>query len=256
MRRSGNRFRCSTAPGLAPRDSDAISWPAASEHDGSPRAQARPGDRDVRHAVASERPGRTCRHDEPQAARWEALIPMAEAAELLVFSSRTDAPAGGRRALSAVGEGADRLLAGVPADAHSATPGRIGIRYAQRPRQRVAVACARSGVSSSPEALRTALSQEVARVSLGPNGAAGLVGAPDVLGDVYERLLPPEQRRAAGQFWTPAWAADVMSGWLRVEPMRTLLDPAVGTGSLLYRTAASATDCPTLIGVDSDSLGV
>jgi adenine-specific DNA-methyltransferase len=107
---------------------------------------------------------------------------------------------------------------------------------------------------SSSEALRTALSQEVSQLSFGHGGAVGLAGADDVLGDVYERLLAPVDRRAAGQFMTPAWAADLMGGWLRAEPMRTLLDPAVGSGRLLYRTAASASGCPTLVGIDSDPL--
>ena len=59
----------------------------------------------------------------------------------------------------------------------------------------------------------------------------------DVIGEAYELLLKGVERRSAGQFQTPTWAADLMARWLLTEPCGTLLDPGVGAGRLLFRAA-------------------
>lgn len=76
----------------------------------------------------------------------------------------------------------------------------------------------------------------------------------DVVGTAYERLLSGAERRDAGQFQTPFFAADVMAAWLLQEPTQLLLDPGVGSGRLLFR-AGIRDDAPKrLLGLDVDEV--
>lgn len=86
-----------------------------------------------------------------------------------------------------------------------------------------------------------------------PDRAAWADGA-DVLGAAYEILVPAAERRAAGQFQTPLWAADLMAAWLLREPVRLLLDPGVGAGRLLFRAAGRARPPKRMLGLDTDPL--
>ena len=54
----------------------------------------------------------------------------------------------------------------------------------------------------------------------------------DIVGTAYERLFSGEERRDAGQFFTPFWAGDVMAGWLFDEKVDLCLDPEEGRGGL------------------------
>ncbi len=74
----------------------------------------------------------------------------------------------------------------------------------------------------------------------------------DVLGTAYERLLTGAERRDAGQFQTPFWAADLMAAWLLREPVKLLLDPGVGAGRLLFRAGIRASAPERLLGLDLD----
>jgi adenine-specific DNA-methyltransferase len=75
----------------------------------------------------------------------------------------------------------------------------------------------------------------------------------DVLGSAFEALMPGADRRAAGQFLTPFWAADLMADWILEEPVRTLCDPAVGSGRLLFRAARKPGCRPErVLGIDAD----
>jgi adenine-specific DNA-methyltransferase len=77
----------------------------------------------------------------------------------------------------------------------------------------------------------------------------------DVPGTAYEALLPIAARRPQGQFQTPLWATDFMGQWLLAEPTRTLFDPAVGSGRLLYRPLEVGQYTPKrLVGWDIDEL--
>ena len=79
----------------------------------------------------------------------------------------------------------------------------------------------------------------------------------DVPGAVCERLMPGAERRAAGQFMTPFVLADLMAGWLLREPKRRLLDPAVGSGRLLFRAHSRPEQAPVqVIGWDVDELAI
>ena len=97
--------------------------------------------------------------------------------------------------------------------------------------------------SAEPAVIRSAFATELRSVSSAytnnPHAEAWSEWANgnDVIGDAYELLLKGAQRRSAGQFQTPTWAADLMARWLLTEPCGTLLDPGVGAGRLLFRTA-------------------
>jgi len=77
----------------------------------------------------------------------------------------------------------------------------------------------------------------------------------DVVGLAYERLLPGEHRRSAGQFFTPSWAGELMAGWLLAEPARLVLDPGCGSGALLLAAAGHPRrGRASLLGLERDPL--
>jgi len=123
----------------------------------------------------------------------------------------------------------------------------------------------RTAAAAGPEAgvdsLRAAFLGELERV----RGAdlessehwAGWRDGCDVPGTAYERLLSSPNRRSAGQFQTPFPVADVMAAWLTQKPIRRLLDPAVGSGRLLFRTCAQRAAGPALVvGWDVDEVAL
>ena len=74
----------------------------------------------------------------------------------------------------------------------------------------------------------------------------------DVLRALYQDMVPPEQRRAFGEFYTPDWLAQMLAerllddDWLQDSVERALgedpagvgvLDPACGSGTFLYHAA-------------------
>lgn len=66
----------------------------------------------------------------------------------------------------------------------------------------------------------------------------------DVLGHLYERHLPPEERKELGEFYTPTSVVDFIldrSGYTTENPIdqpeHDLLDPACGSGTFLVRAA-------------------
>lgn len=79
----------------------------------------------------------------------------------------------------------------------------------------------------------------------------------DIIGTAYEQLFSGEQRRDAGQFFTPFWAGDVMAGWLFEEPLDLVLDPGAGSGGLLIPAARHPNRRGAkLLGLDIDPLAV
>lgn len=111
--------------------------------------------------------------------------------------------------------------------------------------------------SRSPDAVRGALEIELARLreayETDPRGWSSWADGVDVLGSAFEDVLPGAARRAAGQFLTPYWAADLMAGWLLQEETELLCDPAVGSGRLLYRAAQRREHSPQgMVGFDID----
>jgi len=79
----------------------------------------------------------------------------------------------------------------------------------------------------------------------------------DVPGEAYEALVSGAERRGAGQFQTPGWAADLMAAWLLQEPCKVLLDPGVGAGRLLFRAAQRPeAGAQRLVGLDVDPVSL
>lgn len=88
------------------------------------------------------------------------------------------------------------------------------------------------------------------------NGAPWNDGV-DLIGRAYEDLIEQPYRRAKGQFYTPRWAADVMSGWLLARERQLLLDPGCGSGSLTLSAGQHPRRRATpILSVDRDPLAV
>lgn len=57
----------------------------------------------------------------------------------------------------------------------------------------------------------------------------------DVLGALYERVLPETERTERGQFYTPDHVGEILSGWAVQSATDRVLDPCTGSGSLAVR---------------------
>jgi hypothetical protein len=57
----------------------------------------------------------------------------------------------------------------------------------------------------------------------------------DVVGAVFERLIPPEDRHALGQFFTPENLVDLILAFCVRQPDDLVMDPTCGTGTFLIR---------------------
>jgi len=57
----------------------------------------------------------------------------------------------------------------------------------------------------------------------------------DVVGVVFERLIPPEERHALGQYFTPERLVDLIVAFCVRTPDDSVLDPTCGTGTFLIR---------------------
>lgn len=57
----------------------------------------------------------------------------------------------------------------------------------------------------------------------------------DVVGYIYEELLPDEERHTLGQFYTPPPIAEFIVKWAVREPSDLVLDPAVGSGTFMVK---------------------
>ena len=57
---------------------------------------------------------------------------------------------------------------------------------------------------------------------------------PDTAATLYESVIPPEERRQLGEYYTPAWLARVMVRELIADPLnQRVLDPACGSGTFV-----------------------
>ena len=57
---------------------------------------------------------------------------------------------------------------------------------------------------------------------------------PDIAAILYETVIPPEERRTLGEYYTPAWLARTMVRELIDDPLRQrVLDPACGSGTFI-----------------------
>jgi len=57
----------------------------------------------------------------------------------------------------------------------------------------------------------------------------------DVVGHIYEELLPDAERHRLGQFYTPPSIAELIVKWAIRSPEDVILDPAVGSGTFLVK---------------------
>ncbi|MEM2173348.1 MAG: N-6 DNA methylase [Thermoproteota archaeon] len=57
----------------------------------------------------------------------------------------------------------------------------------------------------------------------------------DVVGFIYENLIPPEERHSLGQFYTPPPIAELIVKWAVRNSDDKVLDPAVGSGTFLVK---------------------
>jgi adenine-specific DNA-methyltransferase len=101
---------------------------------------------------------------------------------------------------------------------------------------------------------RQALARVLSRLDIAPGDTAWADGR-DVVGEAFERLAPMTGRRQLGQFFTPLWVARPMAEWLLAEPTDLLLDPGIGSGSLMIAAAQARKDRNTrLLGLEIDPL--
>ena len=84
----------------------------------------------------------------------------------------------------------------------------------------------------------------------------------DMLGRLYEELVPQEERRRLGEFYTPKPIAEFMVAWAIRDGNAAVLDPGVGSGTLLVeavrRLRAMGVKRPVerVVGVDVNPLAV
>lgn len=103
---------------------------------------------------------------------------------------------------------------------------------------------------------RRALARVLGRLHIKPGDTAWADGR-DVVGEAFEQLVPTAGRRRLGQFFTPLWAARPMAEWLLAEPADLLLDPGIGSGSLMIGVVQARGNQPTrLLGLDIDPLAL
>jgi len=57
----------------------------------------------------------------------------------------------------------------------------------------------------------------------------------DVIGQVFERLIPPDERHALGQYFTREDLVDIITAFCVRSPDAKVLDPTCGTGTFLLR---------------------
>ena len=61
----------------------------------------------------------------------------------------------------------------------------------------------------------------------------------DIGAMLYETVIPPDERRQLGEYYTPAWLARVMVQELVTEPLeQRVLDPACGSGTFVVEAVA------------------
>ncbi len=118
------------------------------------------------------------------------------------------------------------------------------------------VADVRARVAAGTHDERATLARVLKHLDVRPGDPAWADGR-DVIGEAFERLVPSADRRQLGQFFTPLWAARPIAEWLLAERPELLLDPGVGSGSLLIAAAqARGAGVTRLLGLDVDPLAL
>jgi len=68
----------------------------------------------------------------------------------------------------------------------------------------------------------------------------------DFIGRIYEKLIPPTERKRLGQFYTPSGIVDLIVSLTITEPDDVVLDPGCGSGSFLVRAYHRLSDLNTI----------
>lgn len=111
--------------------------------------------------------------------------------------------------------------------------------------------------ADSPGELRRAYEEVLEALELTPTAARAWRDGLDIVGTAYERLISATVRRAAGQFFTPFWAGELMAGWLLEEPAKLLVDLGCGSGGLFIPAARHPLRQRCRIkGIDKDPLAI
>lgn len=109
--------------------------------------------------------------------------------------------------------------------------------------------------SSDPLVLRRTLQSLLSDLRVDEGDPAWSDGR-DVIGAAYERLLAGHQRRARGQFFTPLPVARVMASWALADDPDLLLEPGVGSGSMLIAASQERSSATRLLGLDLDPVAI
>ena len=65
----------------------------------------------------------------------------------------------------------------------------------------------------------------------------------DIAALLYETVIPPDERRTLGEYYTPQWLARTMTRELVTDPLsQSVLDPACGSGTFIAEAIASFMD--------------
>ena len=84
-------------------------------------------------------------------------------------------------------------------------------------------------------------------------------GAPpnDIAALLYETVIPPDERRTLGEYYTPQWLARAMTRELVTDPLnQRVLDPACGSGTFIAEAIANYMEAAADAGmVDSEIFG-
>jgi len=64
----------------------------------------------------------------------------------------------------------------------------------------------------------------------------------DIVGFIYEELIPPIERHALGQFYTPPAIAELITKWSVRNPDDKVLDPGCGSGTFLIKAYSRLLD--------------
>ena len=65
----------------------------------------------------------------------------------------------------------------------------------------------------------------------------------DSAATLYETVIPPDERRQLGEYYTPRWLADAMVAELVTDPLsQRVLDPACGSGTFIVAAVRQYTD--------------
>ena len=77
----------------------------------------------------------------------------------------------------------------------------------------------------------------------------------DIAALLYETVIPPDERRTLGEYYTPQWLARAMTRELVTDPLnRTVLDPACGSGTFIAEAIANFIEAANDIGMDESEI--